>query len=152
MLALLLATAAAASSPPIQTRAELQPWAMFVGHCWSGAAPVPNGVDTHCFETVYGGQHVRDRHVVKINGKAVYFGEAVYSADGKQISFTYWNSFGGVGRGTATANDAELHFTGDMRASPNSVPEPMEATWRKIDGGYEVTDAGRTKRLFRRID
>ena len=22
-------------------RAELQPWAMFVGHCWSGAAPVP---------------------------------------------------------------------------------------------------------------
>ena len=152
MLALLIATAAATSSPPIQTRAELQPWAMFVGHCWSGAAPVPDGVDTHCFESVYDGQHVRDRHVVKIKGKAVYFGESVYSAEGKHISFTYWNSFGGVGRGTATADESELHFTGDMRASPGSAPEPMEATWRKVEGGYEVTDVGRTKRLFRRID
>ena len=152
MLELLLAAAATATSAPGLTQGALQPWATLVGHCWSGAAPVPTGVDTHCFETVYGGQHVRDRHEVKVDGKSVYAGETLYSVEGKEVTFTYWNSIGGVGRGRATADGAELRFSGDIRATPQSPSERFSATWHKVDGGYEVTDEGRAKSLFRRSD
>ena len=92
---ILAASPAALSEPP------LQPWAALVGHCWAGPAPGNAGTDKHCFESVYGGQHVRDRHSVTVNGKEVYAGESVYSAKGSQVIFTYWNSLGGLGTGTA---------------------------------------------------
>jgi hypothetical protein len=150
MLELLLA--AAAASAPALSQSALQPWSSFVGHCWSGAAPGDGATDTHCFEAVYGGQHVRDRHEVKVAGKTVYAGETLYSVEGKDVTFTYWNSIGGVGRGKAVASGAELDFAGDIRATPASASEHFMARWRKVDGGYEVTDAGRTKSLFRRAD
>ena len=150
MLELLLS--AAAASAPILSQSALEPWATFVGHCWSGAAPGDRGIDTHCFESVYGGQHVRDRHEVKVDGKTVYAGETLYSVEGKDVTFTYWNSIGGVGRGKAAANGAELQFSGDIRATPGSPSEHFTASWRKVDGGYEVTDEGRKKSLFRRAD
>jgi hypothetical protein len=148
MIAILLA--AASASPPL-AQSALQPLAMFVGHCWSGAAP-GNGVDTHFFEAVYGGQHVRDRHEVKVGGKAVYWGETLYSVEGKQVTFTYWTSLGGLGRGAVTATNDALHFAGDIHATPGAASEHFEANWRKLDGSYEVTDDGRTKSLFRRTD
>jgi hypothetical protein len=123
-----------------------------VGHCWSGPAPGGKAIDTHCFESAYGGQHVRDRHEVKVDGKTVYAGESVYSVEGKDVTFTYWNSIGGVGRGKAIANGSELQFSGDIHATPDAPNEHFTATWLKVDGGYEVTDAGRTKSLFRRAD
>ena len=150
MFELLLAAAAAA--PTVLAQSALQPWAAFVGHCWSGPAPGPKGVDTHCFEAVYGGQHVRDRNEVKIDGKTVYRGEALYSVEGRAVTFTYWNSLGGIGRGTATATGTALNFVGDIRATPSSASEHFQANWQKLDGGYEVTDEGRTKSLFRRAD
>ena len=148
----LLFFAAAVSSAPTLPQSALEPWSSFVGHCWSGAAPVPKGVDTHCFEAVYGGQHVRDRHEVRIDGKVVYAGETLYSVEGSDVSFTYWNSMGGVGHGNAKAYGAELRFSGNMRGTPGSTSEPFEATWHKVDGGYQVTDAGRSGNLFRRVD
>ena len=149
MLELLFA--AAAASAPTLNQAALQPWSSFVGHCWSGAAP-GKGVDTHCFESVYGGQHVRDRLEVTIEGKAVYAGETLYSVEGKNVTFTYWNSIGGVGRGRATANGDKLEFSGDIRTTPASPSEHFTASWHKVDGGYEVSDQGRTNSLFRRAD
>ena len=95
---------------------------------------------------------MRDRHEVRVDGKTVYAGETLYSVEGKAVSFTYWNSLGGVGRGKAMADGAEVHFAGDMRATPDAASAPFTATWRKVDGGYEVTDAGRAKRLFTRAD
>lgn len=151
MFALLLATATTASAPITLAQGGLQPWAPFVGHCWSGAAP-GKGVHTHCFEAVYGGQHVRDRHEVKIEGRTVYSGETLYSVEGKGVTFTYWNSIGGVGRGTAIAKGPELDFSGEVRATPDTPSEHFAARWRKVDGGYEVTDAGRSGSLFRRAD
>ena len=150
MLDLLLAAAAAGSSPSL-AQAALAPWASFVGHCWSGAAP-GRGVDTHCFESVYGGQHIRDRHEVKVDGKTVYSGETLYSVDGGDVTFTYWNSLGGVGRGKAVAHGAELDFAGDIRATPSSPSEHFLARWLKTEAGYEVSDEGRSRSPFRRVE
>lgn len=143
MIALLIAASLA--------QAPLQPWSAFIGHCWSGPAP-GRGVDTHCFESVYGGQHVRDRHEVKVDGTPVYSGETLYSVEGQEVTFTYWNSLGGVGRGKAIAKGAEIDFSGDVRATPASASEHFRASWLKTDGGYEVSDEGRTKSLFKRVE
>jgi hypothetical protein len=122
VIALVLMFAAAQSL----AEPSLQPIAYLVGHCWSGDAPGDDGTDTHCFEAVYGGHHVRDRHTVIVDGKEVYAGEALYSAERGAITFTYWNSMGGVGHGAASASGAELHFSGQMRPSPSSKNRPDE--------------------------
>lgn len=147
---MLAAAAAMAVSTPFKQSA-LQPWAIFVGHCWSGPAP-GKGVDTHCFEAVYDGQHVRDRHEVKVDGKTVYAGETLYSVEGSEITLTYWNSIGGIGRGKATVDGSDMQFSGDIRATPASPSQHFTATWKKLEGAYEVTDDGRTKSLFKRVD
>jgi len=146
----LLALLAAASAQPAQ--AALQPLASFAGHCWRGEAPGKAGVDTHCFEWVYGGQHLRDRHVVTQNGKPVYEGEALYSADHGRVMFTYWNSLGGLGRGSASASGYDLHFTGTIHAAADSGEQPMVADWHKVADGYEVREGGSESRLLKRAD
>ena len=76
MMLLALVAAAQAASPD-----RLAILAPLVGGCWRAefSATV---ADTHCFEAVYNGAHVRDRHEVRDGGKTVYAGETVYSADG----------------------------------------------------------------------
>ena len=151
MLSTLLAAAAASTATPAMKQSALDPWASFVGHCWSGPAP-GKGVDTHCFEAVYDGQHVRDRHEVKVDGKTVYAGETLYSVEDKQVTLTYWNSIGGIGRGQATVSGADMQFSGDIRATPGSSSQHFTATWKKLDGAYEVTDEGRNKSIFKRVE
>lgn len=141
----LLLAAANLAQPP------LQPLAALVGHCWSGPAPGNRGTDKHCFESVYGGQHVRDRHVVTVDGQAVYEGEAVYSAKGQQVIFTYWNSLGGLGTGTADVTGDDWRFSGTIHATATESEQPMTASWKMIPGGYEVTE-GSDKRVLKRAD
>src|ERR1700756_2846142 len=100
LLGLLLAAQAAA--PPAADLAAFKP---FIGACWrSGFSATVN--DTHCFEAMFGGAHVRDRHEVKENGKTIYAGETIYSADGPDLVFTYVNSLGGVGQGKVGTGNA----------------------------------------------
>lgn len=142
---LLLATANLAQPP-------LQPLGALVGHCWTGPAPGNQGTDKHCFESVYGGQHIRDRHVVTVDGRPVYEGEAVYSAKGSQVIFTYWNSLGGLGTGEADLRTGAWRFTGTIHATSTSAEQPMTATWTLAPDGYEVTAEGGPPRSFKRAD
>ena len=89
LLGLFLAAQAAA---PIAT--DLAAFKPFVGACWR-AEFTASVNDIHCFEAMYGGAHVRDRHEVKDNGQTIYAGETIYSADGPDLVFTYVNSLGG---------------------------------------------------------
>lgn len=144
---LLLAAASANLAQP-----SLQPWAPLVGHCFSGPAPVPGAIDKHCFESVYGGQHVRDRHVVTVDGRAVYEGETVYSVHGPKVIFTYWNSLGGLGTGEADLRTDRWQFSGTIHAKPESSEQPMTATWTLLPDGYEAAGEGGPPRLFKRAD
>ena len=142
---------AAASAGPI-AEPPLQPWSVLVGHCWVGDAPGGSGADKHCFETVYGGQHIRDRHVVSMGGRDVYAGEALYSAKGSQVIFTYWNSLGGLGTGTAVVVGDEWRFNGTIHATATGAEQPMTAVWKISSDGYQVTAEGGPPRLFKRAD
>jgi hypothetical protein len=137
---------------PALAQPVLNPLAPFVGHCWSGDAPGGAGTDTHCFEAAYGGEHVRDRHTVKVDGKAVYAGETIYSVEQGAITFTYWNSLGGVGHGTAQQAGDRIAFQGEMREEPSSATEPMHAAWIIGPDGYRVVWPDGTPHLMKRAD
>lgn len=130
--AFLLAAQAAAHAP------DLSPFAPFVGACWRSDFTATMH-DTHCFEPMYGGAHVRDRHEVEEGGKVIYAGETIYSADGPDLVFTYVNSLGGVGFGKVASGKSLLGFNGSMRASPDKAEQPIDSEWRLIDADhYEV--------------
>src|SRR5690242_14561712 len=133
LLALLIAAQAASAHPP--TLAVFKP---FVGACWRAEFNTTTN-DTHCFEAVYGGAHIRDRHEVRAGDKTVYDGETIYSADGPDLVFTYFNSLGGLGRGRVSAADKSLVFIGTMRGSPDKPDQPIDSEWRIVDADhYEV--------------
>lgn len=150
MIALLAAAAVSGAVPPLQ--ANLQPWTYLVGHCWSGPAPGNGGEDRHCFESVFGGQHVRDRHAVTAAGHVVYAGESIYSSQGPKVVFTYWNSLGGVGTGEAVFDSGEWRFSGAIHPTSTSGEVPMTAVWRKVEGGYDVREGSEAPRRFKRAD
>jgi len=143
MLALLIAASAAAAQPPapLALRRGLEPLAFLVGHCWRGRFP-SGEEDTHCFESVYGGQHVRDRHEVT-GGARPYRGETLYSWDGRAgvVTYTYWNSSGGVSRGTMRPAEGRLEFGDETYTDPQGRRTTISTHWR-IDGeGYEAVTA-----------
>ena len=147
MIALLVMSAAASAMAQL----PLQPFAPLVGHCFAGPAPGDKGTDKHCFESVYGGQHVRDRHAITVGGTEVYAGETIYSVKGSQVIFTYVNSLGGLGTGTATRDAADGRFGGTIHATPDGKEQPMAAIWKLTADGYEVISEGKPT-AFKRAD
>lgn len=147
MFAAAVSVSGAALQPP------LAPWSYLVGHCWVGSAPENAGQDRHCFKSVFGGQHIRDRHSVMAGGREVYAGKSIYSAQGPKVVFTYWNSLGGLGTGEAVFGGNEWRFNGSIRPTSSSAEQPMSAAWLKVDEGYEVREGSEAKgRLFKRAD
>jgi len=138
-----------AADPPL--RAELRPLEFLVGHCWEGTLP-DGKQDRHCFESVYGGQHIRDHHVVGATPEArngVYSGETFYSAAGTgRVAFVYFNSIGGVSQGTLGAEPDRLNFGEEHYRGPDGRQIALSVSWRRIgEDAYEAittsTDAPR---------
>ena len=129
---------AIAAQAVIAQPASLDVFKPFVGACWRADFSATVN-DIHCFEEMYGGAHIRDRHEVRDGGKTVYAGETIYSADGSGSVFTYFNSLGGVGTGTVSGADKRLGFKGTMRASPDKPAQAIDSEWRIVDADhYEV--------------
>ena len=143
LLAALLSAPASASDPPL--RAELEPLRFLVGHCWRGEMKGGAQHDTHCFEPVFDGQHVRDRHEVKGPG-APYRGETLYSWDGaaKRVGYTYWNSSGGVSRGSMAATAEGLDFGDQVYTGADGGKTTISTLWRKAgaDAYESVSTSG----------
>jgi hypothetical protein len=152
---LIAALALAAAQPeqaPSDLFAPLAPLAFLVGHCWQ-AQLVGGRADTHCFESVYGGHFVRDRHRVT-GGPSVYEGETVYAwnAAAARIEYTYWASDGGVSRGSLTAHDGLLDFGEDVNRRANGSEVRVATTWR-LSGStaYDVVWTSPAAGLNRRM-
>jgi uncharacterized protein YndB with AHSA1/START domain len=123
-------------------RPGLEPLAFLVGHCWQGTFERTGERDTHCFESVYGGQHVRDRHEVT-GGTGTYAGETFYSAEGPDaVAFTYFNSLGGVSRGSMHGEPGQLNFGNEEYRGADGRAITLSVFWRRVgDDAYEVVTA-----------
>ena len=77
------------------------------------------------------------RTTVKVDGKTVYAGETIYSVDRALISF---HLFEFVWRCRAwhrgSRRGDRIAFQGEMRESPASATEPIDATWMVTSDGY----------------
>lgn len=147
MLTLIIAAIAAqgpaapAPSPP-SLRQGLEPLSFLVGHCWRGTF-ASGEVDTHCFESAFGGQHLRDTHEVT-GGTRAYRGETLYSWDGRAsiVSYTYWNSSGGVSRGTMRPDgDRRLSFGNESYTDPQGRRINISTHWSRDGDAYEAVMA-----------
>jgi len=139
MLPLMIFAAATASPAPAVSK-ELEPLAFLVGYCWRGEFTGRNQFDTHCFETVFGGKLIRDRHEVT-GGNQVYRGESIYSwnADLGRVEYVYWNSSGDVMRGTMVSKDGALNFDNEAGRGADGRPLTFQTVWRPVGAnGYET--------------
>lgn len=140
-----------AAAPARADRApDLSLFGRLVGKCYA-ASIGPAATDRHCFEAVYGGKHLRDRHRVMVDGKVVYAGETIYSRSGAEIVFTYINTLGGVGHGKASAAPSGITFTGSMRSAPSRPPQPMDSSWRWQGTGYAASDGKGADVVFKPV-
>jgi uncharacterized protein YndB with AHSA1/START domain len=113
---------------------SLEPLAFLVGHCWRGEFKARAQTDTHCFDSIYGGRHVRDRHEVKdSSGKVTYSGETLYSWDAKlgRVEYTYVASDGGVSRGSMAPKDGALDFGEQRYRGADGKELSISTLWRK---------------------
>ena len=141
MILSMMAFALAADAPAL--RPGLEPLGFLVGHCWRGRF-AGGEEDLHCFERVYDGQHVRDTHAVT-GGARAYRGETLYSAtaDGT-VGYTYWNSLGGVSRGTMRPDGDRLDFGDELYRGADGREATFATHWRRIgDDAYEAVTRSR---------
>jgi hypothetical protein len=129
-------TAAAAS--PATVRKELEPLQFLVGSCWTGTFPDGKRTDTHCFEPVFGGQFIRDRHVVR-GGSTPYEGETLHAWDPTQrkLVFTYWASDGSLSTGSAEPSAGEIVFP-EAYASQGGAMTLKNVWSRRGEDTYDV--------------
>ena len=144
MIAALILFAQAPAAP--NDLALLRP---LIEACWTAQIAAQTR-DIHCFTAVFGGAHVRDVHRVEQRGKVVYRGETIYSRSGDAVVFTYFNSLGGSGQGTARPSTDGIDFSLVMRATAASAPADYPSHWRWTANGYDtVSDGGGTVHFTR---
>lgn len=119
--------ALALAAPP----AHFQPQAFLAGSCWKGTFPDGRQVDEHCFEWVYDGQFLRDRHNVT-GGPAPYGGESIYyfDAPSKTVRFLYINVLGGHSGGSVAVSDGALVFP-EEKYSDGKQEQVYRSSWRR---------------------
>lgn len=150
IIATLAGLALATNTPTL--RPELAPLDFLVGHCWRGTF-ASGEVDTHCFEPVFGGQHVRDRHEVT-GGERPYSGETIFSWDAaaRAVAFTYWNTSGGISRGTMRLEGGRLVFGDETYRGPDGREMRISTHWQPIgESAYESVSRSDTAAMNRTV-
>ena len=136
------------ASAPASVRAELAPLQFLVGSCWTGTFPDGKVTDTHCFEPVFGGQFIRDRHVVR-GAKEPYEGESLHAWDPrkKSLVYTYWASNGTLSTGTAQPQPSgEIVFPED-----HSSGSSIRSVWTPHADSYDVVVSEQTDDQWREL-
>jgi hypothetical protein len=110
--------------------APLQPLEFLVGHCWQGAFPDGKSQDKHCFEPVFDGKFIRDRHVVT-GERPPYSGETIYWLDhnAHQINYLYFASDGGVSTGIVEVKDGALTFPNEKYTGSDGKSQTLRTVW-----------------------
>lgn len=139
----LLWTATSLAAPP-----AMEPLAPLAGHCWEGTFEGSEASDRHCFEWLPGGHFLRDRHTVRTGGEP-YHGETIHAVEGDsgQLTYTYYNSLGGISHGTISTGETadSLHAEERHVARDGTVTQYRSSLTFDEDGrGYRVRSERRT--------
>lgn len=85
------------------------------GACWVADVPsegeAPAAQNIHCFEKMFGGQFVRDRHEFISDGVDPIVGESVYARDEVGLKITNYSELGSIEQARADVTESgELVF------------------------------------------
>lgn len=128
MRAPLLALLVAACATSARAEDAMAPFAPLIG-CWRGAFEGNDAIhDERCFEPMFGGRYVRDRHFVRPSD---YAGESIYSVNaGRGTSaFTYYASDGGMSSGRWHAEEGALVFDAHTYVGADGETLQMRSRW-----------------------
>jgi hypothetical protein len=128
VMALTAAVPFAANADDKPLNEQLAPLAFLAGYCWSGPFADSKATDEHCYEWMYGGKFLRDRHIVR-GGQKPYRGETIFFWDGAEnsVAYVYFNSDGGVSRGILKVEGQALMFPAE-RYTEGSVTREFSTT------------------------
>lgn len=118
----------------------LKPMAFLAGHCWKGNFPDGKQTDEHCFQWLYDGKALRDRHMVRAPGRPDYIGETTYYWDSaaKRVEFLYFENQGGISRGTMESTPQALVFPATQYVADGDTMT-YRVRWTLIDDtSYEA--------------
>jgi hypothetical protein len=109
----------------------LDAFAFLGDSCWVGTFANGKTKDENCFEWTLGGRFLRSRHRV-VDGEGPYEGETLFGFDATlgRPTFVYWNSLGGVSRGSATAVADGVDFA-DEKVEMGGKTFTLRSTWRR---------------------
>lgn len=142
----LLLSGSAAQGGETTPAATLAPLEFLGGYCWNGTFANGKTTDEHCYEWVYGGKFLRDRHVVR-GGPQPYQGESLYFWDGEQkaVAYLHFNSDGGVSRGTLKVEGDTLLFPTERYGEGATTREFSTTLMRDGDERYATVTHELTK-------
>ncbi len=126
----------------------LAPLDFLAGHCWKGTLPTGEA-NIHCFDRTQG--MIRDRHEVLKEGRKVYGGETLYSwnADAGRIDYVYTGMGGGVMKGHARADGADLDFGTADHVAKDGKRITISTRWVRVaPNAYEARDQSPTDARF----
>jgi len=146
--ALLLAALLGVTASQAEPNAALQPMAFLAGHCWKGTFADGKTTDEHCFEWLYGGKFLRDRHVVRRPDKPGHVGETFYwyDAEARRIDYVYLEDSGAVSRGSAAGVADGVDFPAARYVGEKGDAMTYRSRWTRVgDTAYEAHAEGQTK-------
>jgi hypothetical protein len=116
------------------------PLAFLAGYCWSGPFADGKSTDEHCYQWMYDGKFLRDRHIVR-GAEKPYRGETIYFWDGDEnaVAYIYFNSSGGVSRGTLKVEGETLLFPTERYTQGSSTREFSTTLVREAPDGYRTS-------------
>jgi hypothetical protein len=143
-LTVLLVVSPIAIAEPIE---KLKPMAFLAGHCWKGQFADGKRTDEHCFEWLYGGKALRDKHTVRTPDRPDYVGETTYYYDAaaKRVEWLYIENQGGISRGTMEGADDALVFPPTQYIAEGQTMT-YRVRWTRIgNDAYEAWSEAQTK-------
>ena len=112
----------------VTAQPALQPLQFLVGHCWRTTLK-EGPTDTHCFDVVDAGAHIRDRHTVRKDGAAIYTGETIFSVRKGGLHYRYTGS-------TGMLIEGPMHTAGDKIMFDDTDKTGSETFWRRVDDSH----------------
>lgn len=128
--AIFFAVGCAHAQPESDTNPLQSHFDFFIGSCWSGTFSDGLSTDVQCFRSVYDGKFVRSNHLVE-GQLGPYGGETIFSWDPDEatIFYTYWDTSGGVSRGSMIPEESGLRAPDETYQSTEGETVVISSRW-----------------------
>jgi hypothetical protein len=129
--AMMISSSTSRASDKGRNAGPFEAMSFLAGSCWKGAFnDRPSVTDEHCFEWLYDGKFLQDKHVVR--GDSIpYEGQTLFAWNAKEKKIVYWYIAvpGFYSTGYVDAKDQKIMFIDDLHAA--SGRRDLRSVWER---------------------